>query len=266
METSVLGVSVHYAEHGAGIPLVALHGAGVDHRELEGALEPMLAGIPGIRRLYPDLPGMGRTIAPESVASNDDVLEVVLGFIDATIGGEPFLLLGHSYGGYLARAIAHRRPELTRGLALICPVGEFTDSVPQHEVLTSDPDLLRVLSDTDAETYRTYFVVQTAETLKRFRERVAVSSALVDEDALSRIFSRWEISGGPDESSGIEAPTLILAGRQDATAGFAGPARIAADYPRATVAVLDGVGHALLHENPSLAHALIMNWVGRSRS
>jgi hypothetical protein len=42
-------------------PSWALHGGGVDHREIMGALEPLFAGRPGYRRVYPDLPGMGRT-------------------------------------------------------------------------------------------------------------------------------------------------------------------------------------------------------------
>jgi len=61
MEAMVNGIPVHYAEHGTGTPVLALHGGGVDHREIMGALEPLFAGRPGYRRVYPDLPGMGHT-------------------------------------------------------------------------------------------------------------------------------------------------------------------------------------------------------------
>ena len=114
---------MHYAAYGTGTPVLALHGAGVDHREIAGALEPIFCNVPGFRRLYPDLPGMGRTPAPETITSNDDVLDLLLGFIDSTIGDEPFLVMGQSYGGYLARAVANQRPQQAIGLALICPVG-----------------------------------------------------------------------------------------------------------------------------------------------
>src|SRR5215217_3094410 len=135
MEAGVSGVPVHYAEYGSGTPVLALHGAGVDHREVAGALEPILSKIPGYRRLYPDLPGMGLTPAAEIIMSNDDVLDLLLGFIYGTIGDEPFLVLGHSYGAYLARAIAALTPDQARGLALICPVAAHTQDVPRHEVL-----------------------------------------------------------------------------------------------------------------------------------
>ncbi len=42
------------------------------------------------------------------------------------------MLLGHSYGGYLARRVTAQRPEMVRGLALLCPVAERSGSVPAH--------------------------------------------------------------------------------------------------------------------------------------
>ena len=64
MKVTASEVPVHYAEYGSGTPVLALHGAGVDHREIAGALEPVFTRIPGFRRLYPDLPGMGHTPRP----------------------------------------------------------------------------------------------------------------------------------------------------------------------------------------------------------
>jgi pimeloyl-ACP methyl ester carboxylesterase len=116
----VNGIPVHYAQHGGGTPVLALHGSGVDHREIMGALEPVFADRPGYRRVYPDLPGMGRSPAPETIDSTDAVLDTLLGLVDAVIGAEAFLVVGHSYGGYLARAIANRRPRQVAGLALLC--------------------------------------------------------------------------------------------------------------------------------------------------
>lgn len=265
MKVTASEVPVHYAEYGSGTPVLALHGAGVDHREIAGALEPVFTRIPRFRRLYPDLPGMGRTPAPGRVMSNNDVLDALLGLIDSTIGDEPFLVLGHSYGGYLAGAIANRRLGRAIGLALICPVGARTRDVPEHQELVSLADPAGELDPDLEATYRSYFVVQTAETLRRFQEDVAPSASLVDEEGLMRIFSHWELADGPEAAKSYPHPVLILAGRQDATAGYTGPWELLDHYPRATFAMLDRAGHALLHEQPGLVHALVVEWLARVR-
>ncbi|MET1089261.1 MAG: alpha/beta hydrolase [Arthrobacter sp.] len=254
---------VHFAEHGTGRPVLALHGAGVDHREVAGALEPIFSTMPKYRRLYPDLPGMGHTPAPGTIKGNDNVLDLLLGFIDHAIGDEHFLVMGHSYGAYLARSIAALRPEQSAGLALICPVGAQAQDVPRHEVLVSRAGLPGRLDPSLEATYRDYFVIQTPETLRKFLERVAASAALVDEAALSRIFSNWELRDRAEAAAPYLHPVLVLAGRQDATAGYRAPQELAGQYPHATVAILDRAGHALLHEQPDLVHALIADWLAR---
>jgi pimeloyl-ACP methyl ester carboxylesterase len=235
----------------------------VDHREIAGALEPILSNVPGFRRLYPDLPGMGRTPAPETLTSNDDVLDILLGLIDSTIGNEPFLIMGHSYGGYLARGIANLRPDHAVGLALICPVGAHTHDVPKHEVLVSSADLTGDLEPDLEATYRDYFVLQTTETLRRFREYVAPAIPLVDDSSLTRIFSRWGLRERPEAAKAYLHPSLVLAGRQDATAGHTGARELIEHIPRGTLAILDRAGHALMHEQPQLMQALVAEWLTR---
>jgi pimeloyl-ACP methyl ester carboxylesterase len=265
----VNGIPVHYAQHGSGngTHVLALHGAGVDHREIMGALEPVFADRPGYRRIYPDLPGMGRTPAPDTVNSNDDVLEVLLGLVDAIIRERELLVVGQSYGGYLARAIANRRPGQVAGLALVCAIGEGggQDERPEHVVLHAaselDPD--GTLGPTMAAEFRNYLVVQTPATLQRFQETVVPDAALADKTALGRIFQRWELGTATEQGPAYANPTLILAGRQDATAGYAALWRLLGHYPRATFAVLDGAGHGLLHEQVGLAAALLAEWLDR---
>jgi pimeloyl-ACP methyl ester carboxylesterase len=259
VEHVVGDVPVHYVEHGAGLPVLVLHGAGVDHREVMACLEPALDAVTRCRRIYPDLPGMGRTPAPESISSADDVLDVLLAFIDGVIGDRPMLVAGHSAGGYFARAIAGRRPEQVVGLALLCPLLAGTHDVPEHDVVVRSGDL------GDAE-FRNYFTVHTAQTLERYEKYVQPAVGLADEVALARIGERWELTAAPPGGQGpYRWPTLLMTGRQDSTVGHAGTWELLEDYPRATFAVLDRAGHALPHEQPALLRVLVGEWLDRVR-
>lgn len=232
---------------------MVLHGAGVDHREAEACFEPALAGA-GLRRIYPDLPGMGRTAAPDTMHSADDVLEALLRLADAVTGGVPYLLLGHSAGGYYAQAMAVRRPAQVAGLALVCPLLPGVRDVPEHRVVAGTPGL-------GDDAFRDYFVLHTPEMLARYERVVAPAAALVDAAALARIGERWELS--PHPAPPYPGPTVIIAGRQDSTVGYAAAVDLSGDLPRASLAVLDDAGHALPHEQPEILRALLAEWLAR---
>lgn len=254
METRAGQVTVNYVEHGEGRPLLVLHGAGVDHRETEACFEPAFADVAGLRRIYPDLPGMGRTVAPATMRSADDVLDTLLGFADEVRGGTPYLLIGHSAGAYFAQAMAARRPAQVAGLTLVCPILPGLGDLPEHRVAVGSEEI-------GDEAFRSYFVIHTPDMLDRYERFVAPAAALVDGAALDRIGQRWVLT--PDHAPAYPGPTLVVAGRLDATAGYAAAADLAEEYPHAALAVLDDAGHALPHEQPELLRALLAEWLVR---
>ncbi|MFE4639130.1 alpha/beta fold hydrolase [Streptomyces sp. NPDC056773] len=255
MEIRVGPTEVHYVEHGTGRAVLVLHGAGVDHREAEACFEPALGGVAGLRRIYPDLPGMGRTSAPETLRSADDVLGALLDFADEVTGGSTYLLVGHSAGAYYARAMAARRPARVAGLALVCPLLPGLREVPEHRVVVAGP------GEIGDEVFRSYFVIHTPEMLERYERHVAPSAALVDEAALERIGGRWELA--PDQGPAYAGPTVVVAGRLDSVVGYAAARDLADHYPHASLAVVDDAGHALPHEQPDLLRALLAEWLVR---
>jgi pimeloyl-ACP methyl ester carboxylesterase len=248
------GGTVHFVEHGAGRPVLVLHGAGVDHREAEACFEPAFHGVAGFRRIYPDLPGMGRTPAPDRLRSADDVLDTLLDFAGEVADGAPYLLVGHSAGGYFAQAMAAREPRRVAGLALVCPLLAGVRDVPEHRVVVGSGEL-------GDEEFRGYFVVQTPEMLDRYERHVRPAAALVDRAALERIGERWELTGA--RGPAYAGPTLVVAGRLDSTVGYAAAAGLVEEYPHASLAVVDDAGHALPHERPDLLRALVADWLAR---
>ena len=251
-------MTVHHVEHGSGVPLVALHGAGVDHREIEAAVEAVVPA--GYRRIYPDLPGMGRSTA-EGLNGNDDVVRRLCDFLEHLAAG-PVLLLGHSYGAYLARGVAARRPDAVLGLALLCPAAERSRDVPEHQVVHQDADAYDELEPDQRAGYDEYFVVRTAATARRYRDHVLPGTTTVDEAALGRIFTGWKVDVG---TTPFAAPTLIAAGRRDSFVGYADAVDLIEHYPRATLGVVEDAGHALMHERPELLAALLVDWLRRDQ-
>jgi pimeloyl-ACP methyl ester carboxylesterase len=208
----------------------------------------------GFRRIYPDLPGMGRTVVSDRLRSAQDVLDTLLDFAGEVTEGAAYVLIGHSAGGYYAQAMAEREPGRVAGLALVCPLLPGLREVPEHRVVVGSGEI----GDDD---FRRYFVIQSPEMLARYERHVRPAAALVDQTALERIGERWELAR--DQGPAYAGPTLVVAGRLDSTVGYAAAADLVDHYPHASLAVVDDAGHALPHEQPELLRALVAEWLAR---
>lgn len=258
-------VTLHSTEFGPinGLPVLALHGWGPDHRLMTGCLEPTFsARKQPYRRFYPDLPGMGATMAG-AIDSADDVLDSIVAYVNEHIGDRSFAVIGESYGGYLARAITRRLRAQVVGLALICPVGEAVEhrdrDVPSHTVLHRQPELDHL----QGSEFDEVAVVQTAETFRRTQSEVVVGLEVADLPALERIKQRWVLREDPDSGDSIGVPTVIMTGRQDSSTGYRDTWALLEHYPRASFAVLDRAGHNLQIEQPQLFHTITGEWLDR---
>lgn len=256
-------MTLHHVIFGDGVPVLALHGWTPDHRLMTGCLEPIFSQLPGYRRLYPDLPGMGQSPAGD-IDSSDGIMAAVRDFIDEQLGDEPFVLIGESYGGYLSRGLVAERPGQILGLGMICPTGTLWHKdrkVPEHVVLRTEPGVVESL--TEDEDFTDLAVAQTAAALAAYRRDVAPGLAVADQLALDRIQKNWALSTAPESGPIYTRPTLVLCGRQDAVTGYEDLYDLLPHYPRATYAVLDVAGHNLQLEQPELLGALVREWLQR---
>jgi len=269
MECNVRGVPLFYESCGTGIPVILLHGYGSDHRLMKGCMEPIFAKLPGWQRIYLDLPGMGQTPGKEQIKSTDDMLDIVIAFIDAVIAGHRFLLAGESYGGYLARGVVLRKFDLVEGMALICPgiIAERSRrTVPPRTVIVENPQLLATLDPNDAEEFGSMSVVQDHYNWQRFRDEVLSGASVANGPFLEKIRQHADYSFDVDRlPQPFTKPVVILVGRQDSSVGYQDAWRILENYPRGTFAVLDRAGHNLQIEQPQLFTTLMSEWLDRIR-
>jgi pimeloyl-ACP methyl ester carboxylesterase len=264
MQIDVGGLNVHYEEHGGGRPILMLHGWPSDHRLMTNPLEPIFEGRPGWRRIYPDLPGMGRTPGPDSISDQAGMLKATLDFMDAVAPNEPFALVGASYGGYLALGVLHERFASVTGLMLWAPMfGRGASALPQHRVFRHDPEVDALLLD-DERAWLDISVSHTPATLEAFRASVKPGLLAADRTFLKRVAGHLEYPFDPMQlPTAFDRPSLLLAGHQDSDVGYARTVELLAQFPRATLAVLDRAGHGLAEEQRSLFRALVGDWLDR---
>ncbi len=264
MECQVRGITMNYEEIGAGRPLLLLHGWACDNRHMINAFEPLFAERNGGRRIYPDLPGMGKTRAADWITQQDQMLEVVIDFIDAVAPGERFVVAGTSYGGYLARGLVYQRGAQIDGLLLNVPAVEPDATklhLPQSLVVHEDAAFLAALG-ADEQYMRELFVVQRMEILTEFRDLFSSAFAIADQALSQRLQQTFSFDVDKPPTP-FPAPTLLLTGRHDNKCGYREAYRILDNYPRATFTILDRAGHVLELEQKVLFTALVSEWLDR---
>jgi pimeloyl-ACP methyl ester carboxylesterase/predicted amino acid-binding ACT domain protein len=143
-EVIVDGRRVSYAAGGRGVPVLFLHGWGLDHRVYQRSLRRLTAR--GCRVVAPSLPGFGSTAElPLRQRSLAGYAEWVDHFLEAIGASEPMLVLGHSFGGGIATKFAHEHTERVRYLIVVNAVGDPAVFGARRSAITSmrPTDLLR---------------------------------------------------------------------------------------------------------------------------
>lgn len=121
---------------GDGTPLLFLHGLGC-----HGAASWAEAAIRlGRRAVILDLPGHGRSDAPPGFGYTLPELADAVAAVIRGIGG-PLDVVGHSLGGSVAVALAHRHPDLVHRAVLVEPAIDIYPSTPGDIASTPEDTL-----------------------------------------------------------------------------------------------------------------------------
>jgi pimeloyl-ACP methyl ester carboxylesterase len=110
------------AGDGDGLPVVFLHGWGLGHRSYRQTIARLVDL--GCRVWAPALPGFGGTAGlPRRDFDLTGYADWVAAFLETIEVDEPVFLIGHSFGGGVAIATAHRHPDRVRSLVLVNSIG-----------------------------------------------------------------------------------------------------------------------------------------------
>lgn len=250
MKCNVKGIQINYEVIGHGKPILILNSNGTDMRSMIYCMEPLFKDEDEWRCIYIDQPGVGGTKAAEWIKSSDDMLGIILEFIDVVIPEKSFSVAGRSYGGYLALGIFKKRPELVNGMLLICPAILMREG----------------MRDIDNDIQEVFNVNPEVE--KRIEERIkrelAAATEATDKKFMETLRKNIEFSFAVDKfEKKFSKPVLIIAGKQDDVTGYRDSFKLLNIFPRATYCVLDKAGHIPQIEQEGLFNALVREWLYR---
>ena len=240
------GVRIDVEAHGEGRPILFIHGLTFDRRMLVEASEPMFGALRA-RRLYVDLPGHGASPADPRASSAEGLVDALASFVDAACGAAPPIIVGHSYGGYLALGLASLRP--IAGLVLVTPVIEpdlARRVVPPKRIAARATELGFSPDEAERATFEEIAVVQTPEVLAAYQRLVHVASERTDRAMLDAVRRRYVLPAPIIAQLGERAPpTLIVCGRDDHWVGYEDALPLLRALPRAELVVLPEAGQLL---------------------
>lgn len=268
MKCNIKNTLINYEIIGEGKPIIMIHGYYADNRVMAGCMEPIFSGKNDYKRLYIDLPGMGKSESSEWITTSDDILDVVVDFIEKIIPNENFLIAGNSYGGYIARGVMYKMMDRVDGIALICPVviPEYKKrNLPENIVLVSNNELLSRLTLDDKEDLNSSMVVQSERIYERYQNEVMSGVKIANVEFLQNVMKNgYGFSYDLEKiDKKFNKPALILLGRQDDCVGYKDALNLLDKFPRATFSVLDSAGHNLQIEQEEVFNSLINEWIER---
>ena len=266
MELKIRDIPIFYETRGEGRPMLIMHGNPNDHKVMLNSYEPIFADKTGWRRIYVDLPGMGNTPGADWIEGVEDVIEIMDEFIAMIAPGQDFVVVGFSYGGYLARALAYKNPERCIGMMLMAPAIDIYEkrTLPEVNIVVKNPDLFADLPDQIRRIFESAIAVQTEYVVRRSREDILPAILGADHEFLGRIRPNFHLSYQEEMNKIVfDKPGLFLLGRQDTVVGYADASSLHHLYPRTSIVTLDRCGHGPLLDQKDLFEVLTSEWIFR---
>ena len=254
------GVRIAYRRVGVGQPIVLLHGAPLDSRSWTWMTPALAAGFTVIAW---DAPGFGRSaLVPERWRALE-YADALSGFLTAVEVERP-ILVGHSFGSILALACLERHRAVASALVLIGAYAGWAGSLPPEEVSKRLQGFLAMADLGDAYDPKSYpgffsdlipFDRETA-TISMMRENLRPASVRVAGHVAAETDLRAVLPS-------IDIPTLLLHGDADARSPLSAARAMHTAIPGSELAILQGLGHACIIENPDACSIAIRRFVER---
>ncbi|MBS2533620.1 alpha/beta hydrolase [Catenulispora sp. NF23] len=257
-EIAMMSVGDHelsVAEDGTGPAVMLLHGIGGTSAVYRGQAAALAAA--GARVIRPDFAGAGRSPLGRSRITVDshaaDAIEILAG-----LDVDRVLLVGHSMGGLVARAIAATRPDLVSGLVLLGAVSPPTP--PAAQAIRNRAGRIREMGS--AVVADEILDVSVSAETRRLRPEITafIRQLICGQDPAGYAANNEALAEATDPGEvSTDLPMTLVAGEQDTLSPPELSVRIAAGHENRKVVVIPGIGHWIPLEASSQVAALLIS-------
>jgi proline iminopeptidase len=271
----VVGSQLDAAAHFRQKPtMIILHGGpGFDHTYLRPWLDPVSEVA---QLVYVDERGCGRSARHTHEYYQLGIMADDIVSLCASLGIEHPIVLGQSFGGFVALSIATRHPDFASGIVLFDTAPAWTggydlDALEQLVGGARGKELREI-------AYRESTGVATEAELKRFDQEIMplywhqgfkeeylremFDNSLINMDIATYMMGTLsrEYDLRP-HLAGIKIPALVLQGRHDWVTPMSGAQEMMQGIPNVQLHIFEHSGHMVFMEEPAELVTVLNNWI-----
>jgi pimeloyl-ACP methyl ester carboxylesterase len=258
-------VTIFFEDEGDGTAVLLIHGHTLDRR----IWNPVMPGLldARLRVVRPDLRGHGESSRPDFGYHFIHHAADMAAVLDA-VGLERALVVGYSVGGGVALELAITMPERVAGLVLVSPV--MPDRPFDPEFMDNLKAVARAIRADGVEAammgpWASSPLFEFSFTRPGVRERAAeITRDFPGAEYLATqrddVRRTWKV---PDRLSGIDLPTMVVAGANEMPGFIAFAEEAAAGIPGAVLELFENCGHLVPLEEPERLAAAIISVAGK---
>jgi 2-hydroxymuconate-semialdehyde hydrolase len=257
------GITTNVHDVGKGQPVMMIHGSGPGVSAWSNWRLNLPVFAQSMRVIAPDCVGFGYTDRPANITYDMKTwLSHLVSVLDA-LGIEQTDIIGNSFGGSMALALAIHHPERVRRMVLMGSVGipfDLTEGL--DAVWGYQPSLVNMRRILDIFAYNRALVTDELAALRfRAASRPGISEAFAAMFPAPR--QRWIAALAHDEHAIAKLPnkTLIVHGREDKVIPAANAYRLFDLIPNAELHMFGHSGHWTQIEHKDRFNALVQGFL-----
>jgi pimeloyl-ACP methyl ester carboxylesterase len=169
----------------------------------------------------------------------------------------PFLLIGFSMGGYVAREAQRRAPERVPAMVMCGTSARGDGALQARRQASAGAKSAKAFTGLSRNAILRAFATDDAEPglVERVRE--------MGDELGGEVFMRQSNlhrAGDIDRLGEIACPTLVIAGEKDRLRSIEESRELAQGIPGATMQIIEGAGHMMPMEAPERLSRMIIDW------